>query len=227
MNIEDKIKLISYFKKFVTAERFSKIEKCAENRTNYITVVLEDIYQPHNISASLRSCEAFGLKDVYVIEEEKKYNICEGVVKGATDWLDIRRYGKQKEFNTQVCFQDLKKLGYRIVATSPAEKDTTIDQLSLDAGKIALIFGTEETGLSNYAMQHADEFVKIPMFGFTGSFNISVSVALCLYELTKRLRASDINWQLNPSEMIDLQLDWLRKNLKNSEILERHFNSSK
>ena len=235
--LQSKLELIEFLSSQLTDTRAQKIKEKAHLRTKYLTVVLEDIFQSHNMSAAVRSCEGFGLQQVNVIEERNRYVVNQKVVKGAADWVNIIKHysnpkhdnfipnvdpdfaeatsGQANQYedksiyeqpnfeNTRSCFEALRADGYRIVATTPHEKDKMIYDLPIETGKIALVFGTEETGLSKYAMENADEYVKIPMYGFTESFNISVSVAICLYELTKRLRSSDINWQLSESEIID------------------------
>lgn len=206
--LERKKQIFDLFSQYITLERAAKIQQMSALRTRYITVVLEDIFQPHNTSAALRSCECFGVQDVYVIEQRHQHKIFENIAKGASQWLDIKQFNQNNNNNTQACFQELKRNNYTIVATTPHAQDMLIDQVPLDS-KIALVFGTEQEGLSRYAFDHADIYAKIPMYGFTESFNISVSVALCLYETNKRLRAGGYNWQLTPEEMLDLQLDWL------------------
>lgn len=256
--MQSKQQLIDFLLTHLTDTRAQKIKDKSILRTNYITVVLEDIFQSHNMSAAIRSCEGFGLQNVHIIEDRNKYVVNQKVVKGAADWVDITRYKHAQLFetlenldsqnpeenlinnsgsikkanyetnfeNTKLCFEKLRAQGYRIVATTPHEKDKLIYDLPLETGKIALVFGTEETGLSKYAMENADEYVKIPMYGFTESFNISVSVAICLYELTKRLRASRINWQLTEEEVLDLQLNWLKRCLPYFDLLKKEFDKN-
>lgn len=206
--IAGKKQAFEFFSQFITPERKTKIEQSAHSRTNYLTVVLEDIFQAHNSSAVLRSAECFGIQNVHIIEQRFNFTLADNVAKGAAQWLTINRYKQLGVNNTQVCFEKLKAENYIIAATTPHEKDLLIDQLPLDK-KVALVFGTEQEGLSNYALKNADIFVKIPMYGFTESFNISVSAAICLYEFRQRLQNSAINWQLNEQERLDLMLQWL------------------
>ena len=193
----------------LTPERRAKIEANAQERTRYITLVLEDVYQSHNMSAVLRSCDCFGIQDVHVIEERNPFTISKEVAKGGAQWLSINRYSGKDGQATARSFKDLRAQGYLIVATSPHKEDMLIGDLPLDK-KVALVFGTEYRGLSDYALTEADAYVKIPMYGFTESFNISVAAAICLYELTKRLRESSLDWRLSPEELLDLKLEWLR-----------------
>ncbi|MCB0279147.1 MAG: RNA methyltransferase [Calditrichaeota bacterium] len=207
--------LTTYLGQFLTAERRQKIDAALENRTRYFTVVLENIYQPHNASAVLRSAECFGIQDVHIIENEYKYAINKDVVMGANKWLDIHQYRK-KANNSADCFRQLKESGYQLVATSPHKDGYLIDELPLDS-KFALLFGTEKLGLSEIAMQEADLFVRIPMYGFTESFNISVSAAISMHHLIHRLHQSSVNWLMSETERLQLKLDWYKRCIKNVE----------
>lgn len=219
MDIEKKKKIFEELSQYVTKTRAEKIQKVAEERTKHISIVLEDINQSHNISAVLRSADCFGLQEVHIIEQVHKYKVNEAISKGASKWLDLFRYNQLNENNTQICFENLRAQGYKIVAATPHEKDMTLDNLPID-NKFALVFGTEEWGLSSYTLTHADMFVKIPMHGFTESFNISVCAAICLYEVTTRLRKSEYNWRLSEEEIIDLQLDWLGRSTNREEQIK-------
>lgn len=215
--------LISYLSGFITANRIKTFGKVLKNRTKYITVVLEDIYQSHNASAVLRSCDCFGIQDIHIIENQNEYTINPDVTLGANKWLNICRYNRQ-ENNTLPAIQTLKSSGYRIIATTPhKKKHTNLDDLDLKKGKVALIFGSELNGFSEDVFNHADEFLKIPMFGFTESFNISVSAGIVLYHLTSKLHKLDIQWQLNDEEKQEIYLMWLRKTIKHPEMLEKEY----
>ena len=120
----------------------------------------------------------------------------------------------------------LKSQGYKIVATTPHEKSQTINELPVDT-KIALVFGTEIDGISPIVYEQADEFVKIPMYGFTESFNVSVCAALCLYELTKRSRPIVPNYFLNSQEKLDIYFDWLKNSVEYSEALIKKYLSNR
>lgn len=208
--------LIEYFSKFVTPSRLKKINELVKQRTRHLVIGLEDVYQSHNTGAILRSCEAFGVQDVYCITDRNQLNVNQAVASGAAKWLDILQYD-----NAQDCITQLKKQGYQIVATSP-HAIMPLSELSIDK-KTVLFFGTEQEGLTEELCDAADQQVCIPMYGFTESFNVSVSVALCLYELTKRLRASDIAWQLTEQEQEELTLDWLRESVERPDLLEERF----
>tara|TARA_Y100000589_G_scaffold321098_1_gene351824 strand:- start:17723 stop:18406 length:684 start_codon:yes stop_codon:yes gene_type:complete len=208
---------------FVSENKKELFRKNIEQRTRHLTVVLEDIYQPQNASAVLRSADCFGVQDVHIIENTNKYTLNPDVVLGASKWLDLHFYNTE-ENNTAQCLQTLKDKGYKIVATTPYTNDVTIDKLNLD-DKTALVFGTELTGISQQAMDMADEYVKIPMYGFTESFNISVSAAICMYETTKRLRNEYLKevWQLTEAEKQKTLLNWCKKVVKRSDVIEKDF----
>ena len=224
-NISVKNKLLQYLLTFISNERKLRFEDVIKYRTKYITVVLEDIFQSHNASAVLRSCDCFGIQDVHIIENRNEYTLSDNVALGSSKWLSLHTY-KHEEQNTVKTIKKLKKDGYRIIATTPHKNDSNLEDFSLD-GKFALLFGTELEGLSDEAMESANEFVKIPMYGFTESFNISVSAALSLHYLSEKLRKSDIDWQITKEEKIDIQLDWLRNSIRKADVIEKEFLKSK
>ena len=190
----------------------SLFDRLAPLRTRHLCVVLEDIYQIHNASAVLRSCDCFGVQDVHVIEKNNPFNPAGDVAVGSSKWVDYYRYGSTAE-----AYKALKDKGYRIVATLPHERDQMITDLDITE-KTALVFGTELTGLSPEAVEMADAYVKIPMYGFTESFNISVCAALSLFSLTERMRANkQLAWQLGDEELIDLKLHWASQVIRDGE----------
>ena len=211
-------KRIEYLKQFITLRRWRLFEKVIEFRTRYITLVLEDIYQPHNASAVLRSCEVLGIQDVHIIENRNRYHVNTEVSLGAQKWLNLYKYNSQED-NTLATINHLRSLGYRIVATTPHKNDVELKEFDLTKGKIALFFGSELLGLTKTVLQNADEFLKIQMYGFTESFNISVSAAIILHYLTARLRASNLPWQLNDYEKQLILFQWLKNSIRNSEQL--------
>jgi len=221
LNYRQKLELYQYLTSFFSENKQSKIEEIVENRTNYITIVLEDIFQPQNASAVLRTCDCYGIQQVHIIENNNKFTLNPDVELGAAKWLDINKYNEPKN-NSLEAINFLKKNNYRIVATSPHAKDILLDDLDLNQ-KIALFFGTEKDGLSDIVTKNADSFVKIPMFGFTESLNISVSAAISIYSLTTKLRKSNINWQLTNDEKIDLKIKWASNVIKLSDkIIEQY-----
>ncbi len=214
--------LIEYMKPLVTDSKWDLFNKICANRTRYITVALEDIYQSQNASAVLRTCDCFGIQDVHIIENTNKYNINPDVALGSSKWLNLKRYD-ELENNTMAAINALRNSGYRIVATTPHTNDVELPDFDLSKGKVALFFGSELPGLSKIVLDNADEYLKIPMFGFTESFNISVSASIILHHLSYKLRTSDINWKLSQAESEEVILDWLRRTIKRSELVEKEF----
>ena len=188
---------------FLSDNKRQLFDRLAPLRTRHIAVVLEDIYQSHNAAAVLRSCDCFGVQDVHVVEAHNPFNPAGDVAVGSSKWVDYYPHP-----TIQQAYAHLRSKGYRIVATLPHENDTMIGQLDISQ-PTALVFGTELTGLSPEAIEGADAYVKIPMYGFTESFNISVCAALSLFSLTERLRASQIPWQLSDDDLLDLKLHWV------------------
>jgi len=221
LTLQQKEELLAWLSGFITENKQNKIREIIRDRTRHLTIVLEDIYQPHNASAVLRTCDCFGIQDVHIIENMNKYEVNPDVALGSSKWLTLYKYNKTQQ-NTEACLQHLKDTGYRIVATSPHKNDYTPDTLPLEQ-KTALIFGTELEGLSETALKMADDYVKIPMYGFTESLNISVSAALFLHSLTERLRKSDIPWQLSGEENLDMRVQWTKNVLKKSSLVEKNF----
>ncbi len=214
--------LIDYLSQFVTERRFNLLRKVASERTRYITIALEDIYQSHNASAVLRTCDCLGIQDVHIIENKNRYNLNPDVELGSAQWLSLHKHSGQTN-PALTAIAGLKSQGYRIVATSPHTNDVSLDDFDLSKGPVAILFGTEMRGLTDETLAAADEFLRIPMSGFTESFNISVSAAIVLYTLTHHLRKSEIRWQLTDFEIDTVILEWLRKTIHDSDLLEKRF----
>jgi tRNA (guanosine-2'-O-)-methyltransferase len=193
-------------------------DRIAAERTNFLTVSLENVYQEHNASAVLRSCDCFGIQQLHVIEKDNQYKVQRDIALGAGRWVDMFNYD-QGGNPTMDCINNLRSKGYRIVATSPHANEKTINDIDISQ-PMALIFGTERRGISDEVKAAADEFVSIPMYGFTESFNISVSVAITLNVLRQRLEKSSVDWKLTQEEQISLKLKWCRKILRGGQELE-------
>jgi tRNA (guanosine-2'-O-)-methyltransferase len=223
MDIAIQKELSQHLGQFITLSRREKLEQILQDRTRYIVPVLEDLQQPHNMSAAVRSVECLGIQDVYVVEQQNRFIPNLGVSKGSSNWVTMQRYAQAGHNNTENCFRDLRAKGYRILVTSPRAQDIPLAKVPLDK-KVALVFGSEERGVSLYAQEHADGAVYIPMYGFTESFNVSVTVAICCYELLYKVRmSSHINWRLSEEELAAIRLEWLRTLVRGSDSLERDF----
>lgn len=214
--------LYKYLSTYITPERHNLFNKVIENRTRHLTVVLEDIYQSQNASAVLRTCDCFGIQDVHIIENRNEFTLNTEVSLGSSKWLTLHTYNQLKN-NSLSAIKHLKEQGYRIVATTPHTNDQELPEFDVCKEKTALVFGSELPGITETIMNEADEFLKIPMFGFTESFNISVSAAIILHHLSGKLRASDANWQLTEKEKTELKLQWIRNTIKKSDLIEKRF----
>ncbi len=208
--------LISYLEDLITPERKEKFDRVINLRTNHFTVATEDVYQLHNTSAVIRSCDVFGVQNIHVIEERNRRKIDREIAMGAQKWVSLNRHHSSRE-----CITNLREKGYQIVATIPHGEATNLADFNIEKPS-AFFFGTEQAGLSAEVISEADEFLQIPMVGFTESLNISVSAAIILQQLTQRLRRSNVDWKLSENEKITLKYEWLSKSFKNfPEILKR------
>lgn len=203
---------------FFSENKRALFDRIAPLRTRYLTVVLEDIYQSQNASAVIRTCDLVGVQDLHVIENRNSYKLNPDVTLGSSKWVDIHRHA-EKEDGTAACVHSLRKKGYRIIATSPRSEHITPSSINLN-GPMAICFGTELTGLSDTLMDLADEHLRIPMHGFTESYNISASAAIVTYTIMERLRASDVNWRLDEPALNALKLKWARTVVQHSEQVE-------
>lgn len=217
-SVKEQVEYLSEFKTDYKNELFGRL---VSERTSYVTMVLEDFYQQHNCSAVLRSCDCFGIQNVHIVENMNSFEDNSEISMGASEWLTLHRH-RGKKNNTRETIDLLRAQGYRIIATTPHEQDKYIDDIDLYAGKMAFFMGTELTGLSDDVLTEADEYVKVPMYGFTESYNVSVCAALLMYSVIQRLRKTDINWHLPEEELDRVLFDWYKRSVKASgEILER------
>ena len=214
--------LVDYLEGFIVNERKNLFHTKILERTQYITIVLEDIFQARNISASIRSADCFGIQDVHIIENNNLFNDDPEVSLGAEKWITTKRYNKFKK-NSSKTIQYLKKKGYQIIATTPHNTNCNLYNLDITKGKVALFFGSEVNGCSKETLNLSDYRMKIPMYGFTESYNISVSVSLCLQHLTFKMREANINWQLTNRKQKSVMLQWLRNSIKSSKKIEEQF----
>ena len=215
------LKLLKYLETYLTDNRRIRFEKVLAQRTKHFTVATEDVYQLHNTSAVMRSCDVFGIQEVHIVEEVNSKSIDREIAMGAQKWVDLHRY-----HTTKSCLEDLKTKGYQIVATTPHAKDC--DLIDFDTSKKScFFFGRETEGLSQQVIDNADCFLKIPMVGFTESLNISVSAAIILQHVTAQLRKSNIKWQLTEEEAIEKRFDWIKKTIKNYDAIVERYKSKR
>lgn len=209
--------LLTYLEDYLTENRKERFRKVLSERTRFLTVAIEDVYQLHNTSAILRSCDAFGIQEVHSIEGRFGDKLDKNIALGAQQWVDVVRHQ-----NTTACIKTLKERGYSIVATVPHQDACSLSEFQVDT-KTALFFGTEWEGLSTEVLERADMFLKIPMVGFSESLNVSVSAAIIIQQLADKLRKTTLPWQLNEVELLEKRLDWTKKSIKNVEqIISRY-----
>jgi tRNA (guanosine-2'-O-)-methyltransferase len=213
--------VLKEFYDIITPNKINLFDRIAADRTRHLTIALENIYQEHNASAVLRTCDCFGIQDLQVIEKDNQYQIQRDIALGSGRWVDIHNYSDEVG-PTEKCISTLKKQGYQIVATTPHTDAYTVHDLPIDK-PLAFFFGTERKGLSEEMMQAADLHVRIPMYGFTESFNISVSVAILLQTIRQRLEVSQHTWKLSEAEQIALKIQWCEKILNGGEALSKEF----
>ena len=219
LNKDQKQLLLNKLLTIISDHKRELFYKIIEKRSRHLTVVMEDIFQSQNASAVVRSADCFGVQDVHIIENRNEYTLNPDVALGSYKWLSMYKYN-DTENNTKAAFDHLRSQGYQIVATTPHIND--VDLVDLDISKkTALVFGTEMQGLSDYAIKNADVHMKIPMYGFTESFNISVSAAMCMHHLSEKMRNSDVLWQLQEDEKIQVLLDWTRSVVKSASDIEK------
>lgn len=209
--------LLSYLENFITDERKQRFTDILALRTNHFTVAIEDVFQMHNTSAVVRSCEVFGVQNAHLIEQKYGKRLDSKIAMGAQKWVTTHRYN-----DTASCIETLKNQGFRIVATTPHLKATSLADFDISQ-KSAFFFGTEKLGLSQEVLQQADEYLTIPMVGFTESLNISVCVAIILQQLTEKLRKSQVAWQLSEAEKQAIRLEWTKNSVRSlDDILKRY-----
>jgi tRNA (guanosine-2'-O-)-methyltransferase len=208
---------LDFLENIITDNRKEKFLKVLKERTKHFTIAVEDVFQMHNASAVMRSCEVFGIQELHVIEERYGKRIDKEIAMGAQKWVDISTYDSVTN-----CIDTLKNRGYQIIATTPHENDCLLEDFDISKPS-ALFFGTERDGLSEEILKRADGFLKIPMVGFTESLNISVSAAIIIQNLTNRLRNSDVAWQLTEEEILEKRLDWAKKSIKDIKRIEARY----
>ncbi|RYJ42923.1 TrmH family RNA methyltransferase [Flavobacterium beibuense] len=208
---------LDYLETFITESRKENFIKILQNRTKHFAIAIEDVFQLHNTSAVMRTCEVFGVQQLNVVEEKYGKRIDKEIALGAQKWVDVNRFA-----TTTNCIDDLKAKGYRIIATTPHEESCMLDDFDISQ-PAAIFFGTEKMGLSEEVMERADGFLKIPMVGFTESLNISSSAAIVIQNITSRLRKSDIEWQLTEEEILEKRIDWTRKSIKDIDFITKKY----
>ncbi|MDM1373070.1 RNA methyltransferase [Myroides marinus] len=215
------VEYLEYLESFLTENRVERFKEVLNNRTKHFTIVAEDVYQLHNTSAVMRSCEVFGVQDLCVIEQKFGKRIDKEIALGAEKWVDIHRYS-----NIPSALDDIRSKGYQIVATTPHVEANHLEDFDITKPS-AIFFGTEKNGLSPEIIEQADAYIKIPMVGFTESLNISVSAAIIIQNLTTRVRNSNIDWKLSEAQLLEKRIDWARKSIKDIDFVTERYLEAK
>lgn len=211
------IEYLKYLEEFLTDNRKERFSQVLATRTNHFTIAIEDVFQLHNTSAVMRSCEVFGIQNLHVVEEKFGKSIDKEIAMGAQKWVDVNRYESIGN-----CIDHLKENGYQIIATTPHKDDCLLENFDITK-KSALFFGTEKNGLSQEVIDRADGFVKIPMVGFTESLNISVSAAIIIQDIMNRLRNSKVDWKLSEAELLQKRIQWSKNTIKDIKRIEARY----
>ena len=212
------LQLLEHLETYLTPKRKARFDAVLPFRTKHFTVATEDVYQLHNTSAVIRSCDVFGIQEVHIVEERNSKRIDREIAMGSQKWVDLKRFHTVND-----CIKSLKDNGYQIVATTPHENDRVLADFDVSK-KSCFFFGRETEGLSQEVLDVADCYLKIPMVGFTESLNISVSAAIILQDVTNKLRQLNVAWQLSEEEQFEKRLDWISKTLKSyDEIVARYY----
>lgn len=213
--------LVEYLESFLTPRRRALFKKVVDQRTNFITVATEDVYQLHNTSAVMRSCDVFGIQNIHVIEERNLKKIDREIAMGAQKWVSLNRHKSSSN-----CVDVLRRKGYQIVATTPSPRGGNLTDFDISRPS-AIFFGTEKNGLSSEIIENADQFIQIPMYGFTESLNISVSAAIILQYITQELKNSKLIWELDENEKNAVKFEWLTRSFKNVDELIKTFKNNR
>lgn len=210
--------VIDAVRPLMSPERIARIEDVLAHRLGSLTVVLEDLYDPHNAAAAVRSVEAFGLQALHVVEGPSgPFRPAKDISLGGHKWIDLRRHQ-----SSAACRDALRAAGFRLCATVPGAAVTTDD---VDVSRpLAIFFGNEREGLGAETIAACDEQIAIPMHGFTQSFNLSVSVALVCERLSSRRRALlGQTGDLDAAERERLRARWHAAGIRGLRgILSRH-----
>lgn len=201
----------------LTPQRLAKMESVAQNRTRHIRLVLQDVHDPHNISACLRSAEALGVLHIDIVNERSQFKTT-SVAKGASNWLIINRWD-----NISHCGAALKRLGYKIAGAYPNANGLSLFEVPVEQ-PVAILFGNEHEGIGKRWHDYIDYNFTIPMVGMVESFNISVSAALSMMELTQRgQRAVEAgHYYLSNQEQNQLLSRWVCKTSRNFKAILQH-----
>ncbi|WP_437193162.1 TrmH family RNA methyltransferase [Planctomicrobium sp. SH527] len=212
--------LARYLQSFITEQRSQRFAEVLKWRTDWVRIGLVDLYQQHNASAVLRTCDAMGVQHVHIVETYNEFETNPDVALGSQQWLSLHQHNGPNAL--QECISGLKAEGIRVAAAVLHKDSKPIQELPIDR-PVTVLFGNEKEGLPDAAIEAADDLVHLPMYGFVESYNVSVAAALTMQLLTDRLHASLHHWQLSEYESTALLLEWSRLSIRHIESVERQF----
>jgi len=198
----------------VTEQRQNRVREMLQRRLASVSVVVESVHRRHNVSAILRSAEAFGVHDIHMVTGG--FRPSKGAARGSERWLQFHRHA---EITT--CVQTLKDDGFQLFVADFEEGAWTPDTVPVDS-PIAVLMGAELTGVSDVAKELADGIVTIPMPGLTSSLNVSAAAAILLHRVTTRRRAVVGGGDLPKERQEHFFQNWLeRESISRAGMLAR------
>jgi tRNA (guanosine-2'-O-)-methyltransferase len=215
---EDIQALIDDFSERLTDRRRELLLQVLSNRTRHFTMVLEDLFDPHNISAVIRTSEVYGIQDVHIIEEDNPYKVNTSVLKGSFKWMNLFKYKKRAR-----CAQMLRSKGYQIAVASTNTNNSVLD---LDLSKpTAFYLGAEFRGNHPDTLEQADIHFKLPQYGVTESMNVSVAAGVLLTYLDIYMqKVGRSSLTVTGEERQKLLFDWYERSIfgtaRNSPLCE-------
>jgi tRNA (guanosine-2'-O-)-methyltransferase len=222
MNAQMQAYLTEKFGSFLSDERKASVEHVLSHRTKHIRVAVEDLIDSHNVSAIIRTGECMGIQDFHVIDNEQNFHIGKGVSKGASKWIDIHRHNESDVDNSLEAIKNLKEAGYQLLVTSLASRATALNAVDISR-PFVVVLGNETRGTSEIMKEHADQLISVPMYGFTESYNVSVSAGIILHQLTERIHKEVENWQLTEKEKIDYKFQWYKKCMARPDYYQNYY----
>ncbi len=214
MNLEKKKNLetleekVAFLEQFITEERKEKINVVLSRRLTRFSIMLENIYDPHNISAVMRTADGLGFHKIFIIEKEKITKFSRTITTGAERWLDINIFG-----STEEGISNVKKLGYKVAAGVLSDRAKNFFEIEWLSDRWAILLGNEHSGLTEQAIEMADLHFIIPMYGFIQSFNISVTAAMIMSYLRHLAEVNGLMGDLKQKEILKYKYEWLKRDL--------------
>ncbi len=202
----------------MTAERIARIDQVLAARLGSVATAVEDTYDPHNAAATIRTTEALGLQELHVIEPQLRFSASQGVTRGAHRWIDLARWP-----SADAAVHALHARGFRVYATAPGAH-VSVEDVDVST-PLAIVFGNEHDGVSQTAIDACDGAITVPMFGFTESYNLSVTVGLAMSRIASRRREYlGAPGDLDDARRARLRARWFALRIRGVVgILERHF----